>query len=894
MALRAQAAEILPACAFFIMDFATRFDPKEAEDRLYKQWEQAGLFTADADSAREPFSMVIPPPNVTGALHMGHALNNTLQDILARVRRMEGFEVLWIAGTDHAGIATQTVVEKELRKTEKKTRWDLGREEFLKRVWTWKEQYGNTILNQLRRLGCSCDWSRVRFTMDAGYSRAIRTVFVSLFKKGLIYRGKAIVNWCPSCKTALSDLEVNTPENPPPGKLWHINYPVKGEPGRFVTVATTRPETMLGDTAVAVHPDDARYKALIGKTVILPLLDREIPVVGDGILVDPKFGSGVVKVTPAHDPNDFECGKRNKLPAIVIMDESAVINENGGPYRGLDRYEARKKIVADLEAKGLLVKTEDHNVPAGTCYRCDTVVEPYLSEQWFCAMKVLAAPAIAAVKRGEIKFNPDRWSKLYLDWMENIRDWCISRQIWWGHRIPVWYCPNKHAVAATEDPTSCPQCSSTELRQDHDVLDTWFSSALWPFATLGWPDETPDLEKFYPTQVLVTSRDIINLWVARMIMTGFEFRGEKPFTDVIIHATIMDDEGKRMSKSKGTGVDPLELIDAYGADALRFALAWLTTGTQDLKFGKKFSKLRVEMARNFVTKLWNAARYVSEKIGDTVPEIPSQGLMDEDRWILSRLSTTIEGVTSAVDRYEFGDAAQHLYKFVYDDFCAWYLELSKRRATEPAVRSILAYVLDMTLRLMHPFTPFFTEEIWQKLGRKQSLMTAAWPEANEKLRDPALEQRMELVFEAVGLVREVRNRNTISPKVPLTAVLSATNNAAAALLQSGAEIIRDQANLDELSVGVNVPKPKFSGTGASTSFAAYVPLEGKIDKKAEIDRTKKDVEKTREQTAQAEKQLSNEEFRKRKPDLAREIEEKLAAQRTKIAELESHLKELES
>jgi valyl-tRNA synthetase len=875
------------------MDFATRFDPKEAEQRLYTYWEQNGLFTADADSSREPFTMVIPPPNVTGALHMGHALNNTLQDILARVKRMEGHEVLWIAGTDHAGIATQTVVEKEVRKSENKSRWDLGRDEFLKRVWAWKEQYGNTILNQLRRLGCSCDWSRVRFTMDAGYSRAIRTVFVSLFKKQLIYRGLRIVQWCPKDKTALSDLEVESPEEAPPGKLWHIQYPVKGEPGRFLTVATTRPETMLGDTAVAVHPDDPRYKALIGKTVILPLMNREIPVIGDPILVDPKFGSGVVKVTPAHDQNDFESGLRNKLPAITIMDEGAKINENGGPYKGLDRYEARKKIVADLEQLGLLVKTEDHNVPAGTCYRCGTVVEPCLSEQWFCSMKPLAAPAIAAVKRKEIQFHPERWTKLYLDWMENIRDWCISRQIWWGHRIPVWYCPNKHAVAAVEDPSSCPQCGSKELQQDNDVLDTWFSSALWPFATLGWPDETPDLEKFYPTQVLVTSRDIINLWVARMIMSGFEFRGEKPFSDVIIHATIMDDEGKRMSKSKGTGVDPLELIDAYGADALRFALAWLTTGTQDLKFGKKFSKQRVEMSRNFVTKLWNAARYVAEKIGNTPASVPSAGLTDEDHWILSRLTTTVDGVTAAVDRYEFGEAAQHLYKFVWDDFCAWYLELSKRRAEEPAVKQTLAYVLDTTLRLMHPFTPFFTEEIWQKLGRKQSIMTASWPEPKESLRNPALEKRMELVFEAVGVVREVRNRNAIAPKVALSAVISAKDEAGAALLKAGAEIIRDQANLDELSVGVNVAKPKFSATGAATAFTVYVPLEGKIDKKAEIDRTRKELEKSREQIAQAEKQLSNDEFRKRKPELAREIEEKLAALRTKPAELEAHLKEIE-
>jgi valyl-tRNA synthetase len=729
--------------------------------------------------------------------------------------------------------------------------------------------------------------------MDAGYSRAIRAVFVSLFKKKLIYRGLAIVNWCPKDKTALSDLEVNSPEDAPPGKLWHIRYPVQGQPGNFLTVATTRPETMLGDTAVAVHPEDPRYKALIGKTVLLPLLEREIPVIGDAILVDPKFGSGVVKVTPAHDPNDFECGKRNKLPAIIVMDESAVINENGGPYQGLDRYEARKKIVADLEAKGLLVKTEDHNVPAGTCYRCDTVVEPYLSEQWFCAMKALAAPAIAAVKSGDIQFQPERWSKVYLDWMENIRDWCISRQIWWGHRIPVWTCPGKHVIASAEDPASCPECGSKELQQDKDVLDTWFSSALWPFATLGWPDETPELEKFYPTRVLVTSRDIINLWVARMIVSGFEFRGEKPFSDVIIHATIMDDEGKRMSKSKGTGVDPLDLIDAYGADALRFSLALLATGTQDLKFGKKFSKERVEMSRNFMTKLWNASRYAAPMIEGTAPEPPLSGMTGEDRWILSRLTGTIEAVTGAIDKYEFSEAATQLYKFVWDDFCNWYIELTKRRSTEPAAKHTISYVLDTVLRLMHPFAPFVTEEIWQKLGRKQSLMTAAWPEPRAA-RNPGIEQLMGQVFEAVGVVREVRNRNTIPPKVELTVVLSAKDDATAELLKAGAEIIRDQANVNELSIGVNLPKPKFSATGATTGFSAYVPLQGKIDMKAEVDRTKKEIEKAREQSAQADKQLSNAEFRKRKPDLAREIEEKLAAQRAKLVELEAHLRDLES
>jgi valyl-tRNA synthetase len=868
------------------MDFATRFDPKDAEDRLYRMWEEQDLFTADPSSSREPFAMVLPPPNVTGSLHIGHALNATLQDILARFKRMQGYETLYLPGTDHAGIATQHVVEKELKRAENKSRWDIGREEFLKRVWKWKEQHGNTILYQLRRLGCSCDWSRTRFTMDAGYSRAIRHVFVSLFKKGLIYRGLAIVNWCPKDLTALSDLEVVTRAQP--GKLWHIAYPVKGEPGKSITVATTRPETMLGDTAVAVNPDDERYKGLVGKTLLLPLMDREIPVIAD-LFVDPKFGTGAVKVTPAHDANDFECGKRNGIKAIVVMDEKGVMNDAAGAYRGMDRFEARKRVTADLEAQGLLVKTEDYEVPLGRCYRCDTVLEPWLSEQWFMSMKALAAPAIAAVKQGEVRFHPDRWSKPYLDWMENIRDWCISRQIWWGHRIPVWYCAKNHALAAIEDPTACPECGSKDLRQDDDVLDTWFSSALWPFATLGWPDETPDLEKFYPTQVLVTGRDILNLWVARMIVSGLEFRGESPFVDVVIHATIMDDEGQRMSKSKGTGVDPLELIDLYGADALRFALAWLTTGTQDLKFGKNLSKQRIEMSRNFTTKLWNAARYTSQKIGDATDGTTT----DEDRWILSRLSTTVKSVTAALDRYEFGEAAQFLYKFVWDDFCDWYIELSKRRAEEPAVRQTLARVLDTTLLLMHPFTPFVTEEIWQKLGRPRPIMTHSWPDADPRARDEELEKRMELVFEAVRAIREIRNRNTIPPKTALTAILSVPNESAARLLRAGTEIIRDQANVEEISVGMNVAKPRFSATVVTADFAVYVPLKGKIDKKVEVDRSLKEIEKSREQAAQAERQLGNEEFRKRKPALAVEISGKLDALRAKIAGLEAHLQELE-
>jgi valyl-tRNA synthetase len=872
------------------MDFATRFDPKEAEARLYKAWDDAGCFRADAESPKPPFTMVIPPPNVTGSLHIGHALNNTIQDILARWKRMEGFEVLWLPGTDHAGIATQAAVEKAVKKDERKTRQDLGREEFLKRVWVWKEKYGATILNQLRRLGSTCDWSRTRFTMDEAYSRAIRHVFVSLFKKGLIYRGLAIVNWCPRCLTALSDLEVEKPDAPPPGKLWHIRYPVKNAPGAYVTVATTRPETMLGDTGVAVNPSDPRYTDVVGKTLVLPLLGREIPVVADAF-VDAQFGSGAVKVTPAHDPNDFECGKRAGLKAIVVMDEKAVMNENAGPYRGLDRFEARKKIVADLEAQGALVKVDEHPTPVGVCYRCATVVEPYLSEQWFVAMKTLAAPAVAAVKAGDVRFVPDRWSKVYLDWMENIRDWCISRQIWWGHRIPVWYCPSKHAIAATEAPSACPDCGSAELRQDEDVLDTWFSSALWPFATLGWPDESPDLEKFYPGQVLVTSRDIINLWVARMIVSGLEFRGDKPFSDVVIHATIMDDEGKRQSKSKGTGIDPLEIIDVHGADPLRFALAWSTRGTQDLRFGKRLSAQRVEMARNFVTKLWNAARFAAQKSPGLNTAAPAGAPEVEDRWIQSRLSTTVASVTEALDRYEFGEAAELLYKFVWDDFCDWYIELSKRRS-DAWVGCTLGRILDASLRLLHPFIPFVTEEIWQKLERPGFLLQAAWPEPAAAARSPELESRMALVFEAVRAVRELRTRNNIPPKTALDVVLSARDEATGKLLQEGVDILRSQANVGDAAIGVALAKPKLSGVVASTSFTLYVPLAGKIDVPAEIERARKEIEAVRSQIAQAEKQLSNEEFRKRKPELAAEIEGKLQAFRARLSELEAHVRDL--
>ncbi len=877
------------------MDFATRFDPKDVEPRIYKLWEAENLFVANAGSKREPFTIVIPPPNVTGVLHLGHALNNTLQDVLTRLKRMQGFEALYLPGTDHAGIATENVVDKQLRKDEGKSREQLGRDEFLKRVWAWKEKSGNTIFYQLRRLGCSCDWSRTRFTMDESYSRAIRYVFVSLFKKGYIYRGLRIVNWCPKDHTALSDEEVVVPKELPPGSLWYIRYPVKGEAGKFVTVATTRPETMLGDTGVAVNPNDARYKALVGKTVVLPLMEREIPIVADEF-VESGFGTGAVKVTPAHDANDFDCAQRHKLKAIAVIDLRGKMNENAGAFNGLDRFEARKKVVEALTEKGLIEKTEPHSTPISLCSRCETVIEPYLSEQWFVRMKELAAPAVDAVKRRDVAFHPDRWSKVYLDWMENIRDWCVSRQIWWGHRIPVWYCACGEAVAAVEEVKECPKCRKGGLRQDEDVLDTWFSSALWPFATLGWPEETADLEKFYPTQVLVTGRDIINLWVARMIMTGLEFRGEKPFSDVVINANILDDKGERMTKSKGNGVDPLDLITEYGADALRFALVTLATGTQDIRFGKGLAKARTEEARNFMTKLWNASRFVATQAGAVRAQPPAEGLTLEDRWILSRLNTTVATVTKAFEEFEFSAGAQALYRFTWWDFCDWYIEQTKKR-TDDASKRTLAYVVDVTLRLLHPIAPFVTEEIWQRLrsldGAKPAFLARAeWPQPDRQRIDAALERRMELAFEIVRAVREVRRRYEIANTEPLAVKVSAKDETAARALGEGADTVKNLGGVSTVEVGVALEKPKQWATVVVDDAAVHVNVVGKFDAAKERVRTEKHLNESRGQIEQVQGRLANEKFRQAKPELAAQEEEKLAALRAQAAELEVHLKEL--
>ncbi|HHY61018.1 MAG TPA: valine--tRNA ligase, partial [Clostridia bacterium] len=727
-------------------ELAKTYSPKEVEAKWYRYWEENGYFHQDVDPDREAFSIVMPPPNVTGSLHMGHALDNTLQDILTRWRRMQGYNTLWLPGTDHAGIATQVRVEEEIAK-EGLSKYDLGREKFLERVWDWKHTYGNRITQQLRTLGASCDWQRERFTLDEGCSRAVREVFKRLYDKGLIYRGDYIINWCPKCQTTISDIEVEHHETQ--GHLWHIKYPLAGEDG-YVVVATTRPETMLGDTAVAVHPEDERYRHFIGKTVILPLVNREIPVIADEY-VDPEFGTGVVKITPSHDPNDFEVALRHNLPGLTVMDKQGRMNENAGPYQGLDRYECRKKIVADLEAQGFLLKVEEHQHAVGQCYRCDTVIEPMVSKQWFVKMKPLAEPAMRAVEEGRIRFVPERFTKIYLGWLENIRDWCISRQLWWGHRIPVWYCRDCEAeICALQEPEVCPKCGSKHLEQDPDVLDTWFSSALWPFSTMGWPEQTEDLKKFYPTSVLVTGRDIIFFWVARMIFMGLEFMQDVPFREVFIHGLVLDAQGRKMSKSLGNGIDPMEVIEQYGADTLRFMLITGNTPGNDLRFQYE----RLEGARNFCNKIWNASRFALMHLGDMEPGAPKERLELADRWILSRLNHTVRQVTNYLERYELGEAARELYDFIWSEFCDWYIELVKPRLygkvtpeSRATAQQVLWYTLSEILRLLHPFMPFISEEIWQHLPHREgSLMLEKWPEYREELQDSAAEKQMSLIM----------------------------------------------------------------------------------------------------------------------------------------------------
>ena len=876
----------------------SRYDHTPVEDRWYEHWRSRGYFHPEPN-ARQPYCIVIPPPNVTSVLHMGHALNNTIQDVLVRWRRMQGYSSLWVPGVDHAGIATQNVVERELA-SEGLTRHDLGRDDFIKRVFAWKEQYGGAITDQLKRLGCCCDWQRERFTMDEGLSRAVREAFVTLYRRGLIYRGKYIINWCPRCGTALADDEVERSEQE--GHLWYIKYPLQNGDGH-ITVATTRPETMLGDVAVAVSPSDPRFEHLVGKRVVLPLMDRPIPVLADHA-VDKEFGTGALKITPAHDPVDFEIAQRHALQPLCVMNPDATMNENAGKFAGIDRYDCRQMVVAELVESGLLDKIEDYALTAGHCYRCDTVIEPYLSDQWFVKMRPLAAKAIAASRKGLVRFHPERWERLYLNWLDNVRDWCISRQIWWGHRIPIWYCdrcgePN---VSLTT-PDKCEKCSSKDLTQDEDVLDTWFSSALWPFSTLGWPDRTPDLNFYYPTSVLVTARDIICLWVARMVMMGLEMMGEVPFSDVYIHGTVLDRVGRRMSKSLGNGIDPLDMIKDFGTDAVRYSLMMLTAEGQDVKLWES----RFEMGRNFANKLWNASRFCLTRISQAPDEVstrpaPDDNLTYEDRWILSRLNSVIGSYTSALEGYRFHEAAMTMYDFTWHEFCDWYIEMAKPRldeAADPSDRttalSVLAKVLSDTLLLLHPFIPFITEEVWQKMREllphgelSESVMLGPWPQMDATEISTELESEMALLQNLVRGVRNIRNKMDIKEKTPLTALVSVPHETARADIEARAELIRRMANLDRLDIGVGIEKPEAAATEVVAQMQLFVPLEGIIDFDAERQRLEVQLEKTEQQLASLQKQLANPNF------LAKAPTEVVASRKERKLELETQLEKLKA
>ena len=867
------------------------YEPKEVEGRIYAMWEQGGYFRARPGIGKKPFTIVMPPPNVTGQLHMGHAMDATLQDILIRFKRMQGYEALWVPGVDHAGIATQIKVEEELRK-ENLTRYDLGREKFLERVWDWKRKFGNRIVEQQKKLGASCDWDRARFTMDEGCSKAVREVFVSLYEKGLIYKGSRIINWCPHCVTALSDAEVEYVDKP--GHLWHIRYPLADGSGEVV-VATTRPETMLGDTGVCVNPEDSRYAGLVGKKVILPLVNREIPVVADGY-AEMEFGTGCVKMTPAHDPNDFEVGLRHNLEVIRVLDDNGKVNENGGKYQGLDRYAARKAIVADLEAQGYLVKVEDYNHNVGTCYRCHSDVEPIISAQWFVKMKPLAQEAIRVVKEGQTKFVPDRFSKTYLNWMENVRDWCISRQLWWGHQIPAWTCQHcGHITVSRQDPTACEQCGSPDIQRDPDVLDTWFSSALWPFETLGWPDKTPELDYFYPTDVLVTGYDIIFFWVARMIFSGCAHTGQPPFHTVLIHGLVRDDKGRKMSKSLGNGIDPLDMIDRYGCDALRMNMITGNSPGNDMRFYVD----RCEAMRNFANKLWNASRYVLMN----VPEGMQSGLPDTleiaDKWILSKLNTLIAQVTDNLERYELGIAVQKVYDFFWDDYCDWYIELTKARLYGEEAQSkqtaiqVLVYVLDQTLRLLHPFIPFITEEIWQSIPHQgQALIVAPWPKADAALAFPQEETQMEAVTQAIRAVRARRAEMNVPPskKATLYVVTEKT-----AVFTQGIPFIQRLAYAGEVVVSSADPDGAGDMVSAVTADARlYIPLDQLVDVAGELTRVNRELEKAEKNLAATEGKLANEKFTARAPEAVVNAErEKAEKFRALIAQLTDSKQKLE-
>lgn len=848
-------------------NISTTYDPSQVESKWYTHWEQQGYFGAEPKEGQESYTIVMPPPNVTGSLHLGHALNNTLQDILIRWKRLQGYNALWLPGTDHAGIATQARVEEHLKK-EDLSKYDLGREKFLERVWDWKHQYGNTITNQLRLLGSSCDWKRERFTMDDGCSEAVLEVFIKLYEKGLIYRGNRIINWCPKCQTTISDIEVEHEDKE--GGLSHLRYPVKDSDDEIV-VATTRPETMLGDTAVAVHPEDERYRHLIGKTVILPVVNREIPIIADEY-VDPKFGTGAVKITPAHDVNDFEMGERHNLPHVVVIGKDAIMTEEAGIYQGMDRYQCRQQLVEDLKAEGLLLKVETHEHSVGQCYRCDTVIEPLVSKQWFVKMKPLAEPAIKAVVDGQIRFVPDRFTKVYLRWLEEIKDWCISRQLWWGHRIPVWYCQDcGEMICVKGEPNKCTKCEGKEMVQDPDVLDTWFSSGLWPFSTLGWPEKTADLNFYYPTATLVTGRDIIFFWVARMIFTSLEFMDDEPFKEVFIHGLILDAQGRKMSKSLGNGVDPIEVIEKYGADSLRFMLITGNTPGNDIRFHFE----RLDAARNFANKIWNASRFVLMNLADYEPGAGECEYSLADRWILSRYNQTIKEVTSLLDRYELGEAARTLYEFIWNQFCDWYIELVKPRlygreseVSKYTAQSVLHHVLSGTMTLLHPFMPFITEEIWQHLPHEgESIMISNWPRLEEGLINTEAEKEMELVMDVVKGIRNIRGEMNVPPGKRAEVILSADSTQVESVLKRGRVYIENLANGEPVNIYINLEnKPDKAATAVVKGVEVFVPLQDLIDIDVEVKRLEKEIANINQSLSRIDKKLANEGFLAKAPE----------------------------
>jgi valyl-tRNA synthetase len=857
-------------------DLQKAYNPQEVEDKWYEYWMKNGYFYAKVNPEKKPYTIVMPPPNITGMLTLGHVLNNTIQDIYIRWKRMQGYEACWIPGTDHAGIATQNVVEKVLAK-EGLRREDLGREKFLERVWQWKEEYGNTIIKQLKKLGVSCDWKREKFTMDEDLSNAVKEVFIRLYEKGLIYRGKYIVNWCPRCHTALADDEVEYKEQT--GKLWYIKYPIENS-DEFITIATTRPETMLGDTAVAVNPKDERYKDLVGKFAILPLVGRRLPIIADEI-VDIEFGTGAVKVTPAHDPNDYLMALKHNLDFVLAMDTHAKMNENvPEKYRGLDRYEARKEVVKDLEEQGYLLKVEDYTHSVGRCYRCDTVIEPYLSDQWFVKMKPLAEKALQVVLDGKIKFYPEKWVKVYEHWMRNVRDWCISRQIWWGHRIPVYYCDDcGEIMVEREAPKSCKKCGSSRIRQDEDVLDTWFSSWLWPFSTLGWPNDNEDLRYFYPTDLLVTGPDIIFFWVARMIMSGLEFMGEIPFKEVYFTSIIRDEFGRKMSKSLGNSPDPLDVIQEYGADALRFTIVYLAPLGQDILFSTK----KCEIGRNFANKIWNAGRFLFMNIKDIElnDEIKFEYLDLADRWILSKFNKTIIELNRALETYRINDATRTIYDFLWHDFCDWYIEIIKNRiysgnsADEKiALLSRAIYIFEESLKLLHPFMPFITEEIWQKLRpRKEgdSIMIQTYPIADEKWIDEDASKNMKFIQDIIVAIRAIRAEMNVPHTKLCDVLISVSDENKLTLINEHSHYIKKLAKVKDVIVGSNIKRPKFSASAVIAGDEIFIPLEDLIDIDVEKKRLEKEIQRFQEMLAETEKKLSNENFISRAP---KEIVEK--------------------